>query len=257
MKNLKKNKNMKNKFFIITVIACISIVAIYGISSVLNKTDEDISAKNTLNHKKMHGEIALPSPSTKGTMSVEEALNTRRSIRDYTGRALTLEQVSQLLWATYGVTKPSAFGKGFKTAPSAGATYPLEIYLLAGNVENLQSGLYRYNPDKNTIKLEKTGDMRKSVASAALGQRMLEEAPASIVFSAIYKRTTVRYGKRGEERYVCMDLGHAAQNTYLQATAMNLGTCAIGAFNDDELQKILALPAEEKILYLMPVGYKK
>jgi SagB-type dehydrogenase family enzyme len=126
---------------------------------------------------------------------------------------------------------------------------------MAGNVDSLPAGLYRYNPGKHSLKPEQTGDLRKTVTEACLGQKMISDAPASIVFSAVYERTTTRYGKRGEERYVCMDLGHAAQNTYLQATAMRLGTCAVGAFDDNSLQKALQLPASEKILYLMPVGF--
>jgi SagB-type dehydrogenase family enzyme len=190
-------------------------------------------------------------------MSVEEALHKRRSIRNFENTSLGLADASQLLWSAYGVTFVSASGREYKTAPSAGATFPLEIYLLAGKVDGLAAGLYRYMPSNHSLKPMREGDLRLDVSTACLGQKMLADAPLTIVFSAVYKRTTDRYGKRGEERYVCMDLGHSAQNVYLQATAMGMGTCAVGAFNDEQLEKILQLPKDEKILYLMPVGFEK
>jgi len=249
------NYQMKKRLIIIAVICCCAAGLILATTAALKTTE---SQKETHNQTEvMEQEIKLPQPSLKGEMSVEEALNTRRSIRNFTENSLSLEQVSQLLWATYGVTMVSSSGREYKTAPSAGATYPLEIYLLAGNVEGLSPGLYRYSPGRNTLKHEQKGDLRKQTTDACLGQRMITEAPVSIVFSAVYERTSSRYGKRGEDRYVCMDLGHAAQNTYLQATAMGLGTCAVGAFEDDQLQKVLKLPNNEKVLYLMPVGYAK
>lgn len=246
---------MKIRILLAGVICCLAAGALIAAIAMMNRPDvpkdENVTTKDT----HMDNEILLPAPILKGNMSVEEALLARRSIRSFANQSLTLQQVSQLLWATYGVTMTSGSGREYKTAPSAGATYPLEIYLMAGNVENLSAGLYRYNPGKNSLKQELSGDIRKTVMNACLGQRMIEKAPASIVFSAVYERTMSRYGKRGEERYVCMDLGHAAQNTYLQATAMGLGTCAVGAFDDKLLQQALKLPDEEKVLYLMPVGY--
>lgn len=211
---------------------------------------------NCQNNQQMH-EIQLPQPSYKGTMSVEEALLKRRSIRSYTNQPLSIEQVSQLLWAAYGVTKLSASGRSYKTAPSAGATYPLEIYVMIGNVVNLSAGIYKYNPEKHTIRLHKSGDLRKQIADASLGQTMLAQAPITIIYAAVYERTTSRYGNRGKERYVPMDVGHSAQNVYLQATAMGLATCAVGAFNDAELEKILQLQQNEEVIYLMPVGFPR
>lgn len=200
--------------------------------------------------------IKLPDPSLAGTMSVEEALYKRRSVREYSKKALTLQQASQLLWASYGVTEISRRGRELKTAPSAGATYPLEIYLMAGNVEGLSPGLYRYLPSTHSLQAERLGDFRPGAEDASYNQEMIEDAPATIVFSAVYERTTSRYGQRGRDRYVCMDLGHSAQNLYLQTTAMGLITCAIGAFDDAAMQGVLQLPKEEEILYLMPVGYR-
>lgn len=212
--------------------------------------------KNNFSTTMNSPQINLPSPSFKGNVSVEEALLKRRSIRNYTDQPLTLEQVSQLLWAAYGVTKKIG-NVLLKTAPSAGATYPLEIYVMVGNVVGLEPGIYKYNPENHTIKLHLSGDLRQQVTKACLSQTMISRAPISIIYAAVYERTTVRYGQRGRERYVPMDVGHSAQNVYLQATAMGLGTCAVGAFDDAELAAVVKLPDKEEPIYLMPVGYPK
>jgi len=254
----KSPKNMKNRAFIFVLSAAFAVVCIV-IFSLLPVG----SCQNTSNSSPMKpetfpkDEIALPSPRLVGSMSIEEALHKRRSIRNFQDRSLSLEDASQLLWSAYGVTYVSASGREYKTAPSAGATFPLEIYLLAGKVDGLVAGLYKYNPTSHSLIPVREGDIRSDVSKACLGQKMLAEAPLSLIFSAVYKRTTDRYGKRGEDRYVCMDLGHSAQNVYLQATAMGMGTCAIGAFDDEQLEKLLQFPKEEKILYLMPVGFEK
>jgi len=250
----KKYPMKKRAFFILISLLCAAGV-VFAARSILKQPPSKNAAEIPSTSETMKIEITLPAPSLKGTMSVEEALNTRRSERSYADNALSLQQVAQLLWAAYGVTMVSSSGRQYKTAPSAGATYPLEIYLMAGKVTDLQPGLYRYLPEKHSLIKEQGGDLRHKVKNACLGQSMLNDAPVSIIFSAVYERTTEKYGKRGEERYVYMDLGHAAQNLYLQATALGLGTCAIGAFDDDQLQKVLQLPADEKVLYLMPVGY--
>ena len=245
---------MKKSLIIVLMLSGIGLAVLAATTLFTGKAECSNSGFKEMENQ-MTGEIKLPEASLKGTMSVEEALKKRRSVRSYADKTLSLEQLSQLLWATYGVTS-NAWGRSLKTAPSAGATYPLEIYLLAGNIKELAPGLYRYSPDNNSLKLEKRGDMRKNIMEAALKQGMLQDAPATVIFSAVFERTTARYGKRGEERYVYMDMGHSAQNLYLQATAMGLGTCAIGAFDDKAMQEVLQLPENEKILYLMPVGYE-
>ncbi|MCL2246131.1 MAG: SagB/ThcOx family dehydrogenase [Lentimicrobiaceae bacterium] len=201
----------------------------------------------------------LPAPNTDGTISVEKALAHRRSHRQFTNEALSPAQLSQILWAAYGITEPRenpAFLRGgFRTAPSAGALYPFEIYAIVGNVKDIESGVYKYISEENKIVRMIEGNVREQLCVACWGQKMVQEAPATIFYSAIYSRTTNKYGDRGRERYVCMDLGHSAQNIYLQAEAMQLGTCAIGAFVDEEVSKVLQLPDEEEPLYLMPVGY--
>jgi SagB-type dehydrogenase family enzyme len=204
------------------------------------------------------GIIKLPDPSLTSDVSVEEALQNRRSIRDFKNVALTVDQVSQILWAAFGITEPRSFPTflrgGLKTAPSAGALYPLDLYLVCGNVTGISAGIYKYVAEDHSLELISSGDVRKDLADAALNQDFIADAAISIVYTAIFSRTTQKYGERGRERYVCMDLGHSAQNVYLQATAMGLGTCAIGAFTDKMVSMVMLLPDREEPLYIMPVG---
>ncbi|MDR3002140.1 MAG: SagB/ThcOx family dehydrogenase [Fibromonadaceae bacterium] len=193
----------------------------------------------------------LPIPKTDGNTSVEKALANRRSHRNFQNKAISIDQLSQILWAAYGTTSPN----GLRTAPSAGALYPLEIYAIIGNVEKIEPGVYKYIPEEHKIVRTINKDVRAELRKAALGQEMIEKAPVSVFYSAIFSKITDRYGERGSERYVHMGLGHSAQNIYLQAEALQLGTCAIGAFTDSKVKQVLQLPAEEEPLYIMPVGY--
>lgn len=196
--------------------------------------------------------VQLPEPRFDSGTSIEKALHSRRSVRDYRDEPLTLAEIAQLLWAAQGVTAP----KGFRTAPSAGALYPLELYLVAGKVDGLAPGIYRYRPQNHTLKQILPGDRRGELCAAALQQPAIRNAPASLVFSADFVRTTGKYGERGI-RYVYMDLGHAAENVYLQAVSLNLGTVVIGAFADDAVRPAISLPAEEVPLSIMPIGRPK
>ena len=195
--------------------------------------------------------IILPEPRYDSSISIEETLLKRRSVRDYSSKALTLQEVSQLLWAAQGITDP----RGLRTAPSAGALYPLEVYVVVGSVENLATGVYKYQPHQHELVKVLEGDQRESLAAAALDQSCVERSAIDIVITAIYERTTGKYGDRGI-RYVHMEAGHAAQNVYLQAVAMNLGMLVVGAFYDDQVKEILDLPENEAPLYIMPVGRK-
>jgi len=202
--------------------------------------------------KKEEGDrVKLLSVKKEGKMSLEEAIAKRRSRRDFTGDAISLEDVSQILWATQGISDEK---RGLRTVPSAGATFPLEVYLVAGNVKDLKAGLYRYDYKKHELVLVKSGDIRKDVCAAALGQQMVQDAPATVVIAAVYERTSKRYGNRAE-RYVHMEVGHAGQNIYLQCEALGMGTCAVGAFQDAKLKNVLGI--NEEPLYLMPVGKTK
>lgn len=192
--------------------------------------------------------VDLPAPPRAGTMSLEEVLAQRRSVREFSADALTLSDISQLAWATQGVT-----GTGHRTAPSAGATYPLEIYLVCGNVENLPAGVYHYLPEQHRLEAVSGGDARRPLAEAAISQEWLSRAPVIVVIAAVVDRTAARYGKRAE-RYVHLEAGHAAQNLLLQATALGLGATPVGAFNDAEVARLLRLNSRETPLYIIPVG---
>jgi len=203
----------------------------------------------------MHAFVELPSPETTGTMSVEEAIWRRRSIRSFSDEPLSLQDISQLAWAAQGITDPA--GK-LRAAPSAGGTYPLEVYVLVSDdgVEELAEGLYRYNHSKHRLEYILKGDLRSGLAEAALGQSCVKEAPVNIVIAAVYERTTGRYGEHGT-RYVHMEAGHVGQNLYLQATALRLGMVTVGAFYDDQVQELLQLPADQKPLYIIPIGHPR
>lgn len=204
--------------------------------------------------------VKLPEPKYSSKVSVEEALKNRRSVRTYKNEPLTLEQVSQLLWAAQGKTAEW----GGRTAPSAGATYPLDTYLVAGNVTGLAAGVYKYEPDDHSIEWIKNKDVRKDLADAALGQGSISKAPIDIVLAAVYRRTTGRYGERGI-RYVHMEIGHVGENVYLQCETMGLGTVMVGAFDDEQVKKVLGIDADTlgvrraergEPLYIIPVGKK-
>ncbi|MBM4128596.1 MAG: SagB/ThcOx family dehydrogenase [Nitrospira sp.] len=193
--------------------------------------------------------VKLPEPKYTSTVPIEKALRERRSVREYRKEPLTLSEVSQLLWAAQGITGPY----GFRTAPSAGALYPLEVYVVVGNASNLSKGVYRYKPQKHELIKIAEGDKRAQLSAASLGQQCVKSGAVVIVISAVYARTTQKYGERGR-RYVHMEAGHAAQNVYLQAVSLNLGTVVVGAFDDEEVKKIFSMPKEEQPLVIMPVG---
>lgn len=196
------------------------------------------------------GAVPLPAPCTDGDMSVERALAGRRSVRDYGDSPLTLAELGQLLWAAQGITDERT---GFRTAPSAGALYPLEVYVVAGRVEGLAAGVYQYAPRGHSLLRLAEGDVRPALFQAALQQSAVLSAPAVLVFGAVYSRTAARYGDRAA-RYVHIEVGHAGQNVYLQAQARGLGTVAIGAFDEAGVKAALGLPAEVEPLYLMPAA---
>ncbi|HON55834.1 MAG TPA: SagB/ThcOx family dehydrogenase [bacterium] len=194
--------------------------------------------------------IKLPDPLTTGKMSVEQALYQRRSIRNFKNISLTLQELSQILWAAQGITDKTL---NFRTAPSAGATYPLDLFVAVGNVDSIKQGLYKYNPSNHTLTLIMFGDKRIELANAALGQKAITTAAVNIIFTAIVERTEKRYKERALQ-YVYIETGHAAQNVYIQAEALNLATVAIGAFYEDKIKKVIntaALP-----VYIMSIGKK-
>lgn len=193
--------------------------------------------------------IRLPAPRFEGRVSVERALEKRRSQREFVSAALTLPELSQLLWAAQGVNRPD----GGRTAPSAGALYPLEVYVVAGNVADLPVGVYRYLPGEHGLVVVAAGDRRRALATAALGQDWIRSAPAALVIAAVYERTARKYGARAPQ-YVHFEAGCAAQNVALQAAAMGLGTVVVGAFGDAEVAATIGQQADERPLAILPVG---
>lgn len=194
--------------------------------------------------------VVLPPVEKKGERALEECIFKRRSIRSFDKDILSLKELSQLLWAAGGITDQKA---ALRSVPSAGALYPLEIYVIAAQVEGLEPGVYLYLPLEHALKSLLSGDKRSEVASASLRQMWMKDSPAIIVFSSVNERTQSKYGSRGL-RYIMMEAGCASQNLSLEAVSLGLATVMVGAFNDGEIKKILDLPPSEEPLILMPVG---
>jgi len=213
-----------------------------------------------LQHRSNLIQIKLPRPQVKGKVSLEETIAERRSVRRYRAESLTLQQLSQILWSAQGIT-----GVGrLRAAPSAGATYPLEVFTFIGKQgvvaskakqpeDELQAGIYHYDVDRHSLVLHQPGDLRRELAGAALDQGFIANAPLDIVICALYPRTSYRYGRRGE-RYVHMEVGHVGENIHLQAVALGLATVEVGAFDDEVVRKVLGVEEQFKPLYIMPIG---
>lgn len=226
------------------MIRLVSIVVILGAipptlaadaPAAVGKTSASVAAAQVIN---------LPAPDKTGGMALNLALASRRSMREFSDAPLTLAQLSQLLWAAQGVTEAS----GRRTAPSAGAKYPLELYAV------VKDGVYHYEPREHRLVRTAEGDLHQALAAAALSQQSVASAPAVFVFAAVLARTEVKYGPERTPRYVAMEAGHAAQNLLLEATALGLVAVPAGAFNNAAVARALSLPAAEAPLYLVPVG---
>lgn len=194
-------------------------------------------------------QVTLPTLRYESATSIEQALLRRRSLREFRDGPLPLNDLGQLLWAAQGITDRA----GFRTSPSAGALYPLEVYAVVGNVQGLSAGLYHYIARGHALRRIADWDKRQALARAAHDQPPIAEAPAILALCAVYERVTGKYGERGL-RYVHMEAGHAAQNVYLQALSLQLGTVVLGAFDDGDVKDVLNLNGREMPLYLMPVG---
>ena len=197
--------------------------------------------------------IKLPPPIKQGGMPLAEALEVRRAVRRFASRPLDLAQISQLLWSADGTSDP----RGLRTAPSAGATYPLDLYLVVGErgVADLAAGVYRYQVGAHALTPVALGDIRAAVARASLQQSWMTQAPVMVVITGEYRRCAARYGERGV-RYTHMEAGNASQNLFLAAEALGLGAGIVGAFEDKGLAQVLKLPPAHEPLLVMPVGYK-
>ena len=216
---------------------------VFAVSSSANGQDKITQAAT----------IKLPPPRLTSGTSVEEAISKRRSVRQYKDSSLSLSDLSQLLWAAQGITDTA---RGLRTAPSAGALYPLEVYAVVGNVTGIAPGIYKYLCLTHELRTISLGDARKELAAAALGQGAITQAAVDIVWTAVYERCAKKYQERAE-LYVPIEVGHSAENVFLQATALNLGAVVMGAFYEDKVQAVLKSPKDERALYIMPIGEKQ
>ena len=189
--------------------------------------------------------IPLPEPSKEGRLSLEETFLQRRSVREFSPVQLSTSEISQLLWAAQGITD----SRGFRTAPSAGALYPLELYVV------LEGGVFHYDPHAHSLTTVRIGDLRSDLYGVSLRQEAILNAPMILVVTAVFSRTEAKYGRARSPRYVHLEAGHAAQNTLLQAVALGLGAVPIGAFEDLQVQEVLGLPVDHEPLYLIPIGH--
>jgi SagB-type dehydrogenase family enzyme len=198
--------------------------------------------------------VKLPQPIIKGNMSVEEAIHDRRSIRTYSSAPLTLEDISQLMWAAQGITDSS---RNYRTTPSGSHTFGLETYILIGNNNNLEKGLYHYNPFNHTLEQLTKDDVRLKLSEASDSQEWVEKAPIDIIITGNYQKLVDKYhDEELSARFINNEAGHAGQNIYLESIARNLGTVAIGSFDDKKIHDILPIPSIEKTIYVYPVGHK-
>ncbi|KTG13375.1 SagB/ThcOx family dehydrogenase [Haloferax profundi] len=219
--------------------------AVFGLFT-FGRSDDDTRESTT-------NIVSLPEANKESDVSVERAIANRRSRRTYDERPLTVAELGQLLWAAQGVTERLT---GHRAAPSAGALYPIELYVVVGtgSVTGLEDGVYRYRPKTHELVLGQTGDVRSELRAAALDQDPVETAPVDIVVCSVDERTTQKYGDRGARRYVPMEAGHVGENIYLQAESLRLSTVSIGAFGDQRVADIVGAPEDQRPLYIFPVG---
>ena len=233
---MKKN----NPAIIFLIVAAIGLIA--GLFWYSSQSEEEAILGS-------EGMIILPVPVTISQYSLEEALAQRISVRSFKEDGITLIDISQLLWAGQGVSHDNK-----RTAPSAGALYPLELFLTGQIGDNV--GTYHYSPENHRLDKVNSDDLRDKLAAASLNQDFIKEAPLVMIVTGIYQRTTGKYRERGI-RYVQLEAGHVAQNIALQATALGLGLTPVGAFDDDQVRELLDLDEQYTPLYVLPIGHPK
>jgi len=254
MGEMKDSNGFPKKFLWEIIFIGLAIVItwllLFKAESIFQEPEESMPQKEQKEQSlKKNSSISLPQPAKDSQTSIEETLLQRRSVRDYKDEPLSLAEVSQILWAAQGITSTW----GGRTAPSAGALYPLEVCLVVRKAESISPGAYRYIPEGHKLERIVEGDLSEELARAGVSQMFIKEAPVNLVFSGVYSRTMKKYGERGI-RYVHLEAGHAAQNVYLQVVSLGLGAVVVGAFYDEEVKQILNLADDETPLYIMPVG---
>jgi SagB-type dehydrogenase family enzyme len=198
--------------------------------------------------------VSLPAPQLTGNLSVEAAIENRRSVRHYSNQSVTLDNVSQILWSAQGITNTQY---QLRTAPSAGQVYPLEVYVIAGpNVSGLQEGVYQYEPSNNTLEMFMNGDLRSDLSNIADGQLWVKQAPLDILITGDNQKMIDKYPDKDlSTRFVDLEAGHAGENIYLQAESLGLVTVSLGSFDSNQLSQKFELPSNETPLYIFPIGH--
>jgi len=200
--------------------------------------------------------VSLPAPAVEGGPGLWEVAARRRSHRTFAAAPLSLQALSQLLWATQGITRRQT-GYAFRAAPSAGALYPVETYVVAHRVETIEPGVYHYDVRSHALELINQGDHGDDVARAALDQPMAAQAAAVFVWTAVVDRSKWKYRQRAY-RYVYLDAGHIGHALALAAEALSLGSCAIGALYDEEVNAIVGVDGKgETAVYMAVVGHRE
>jgi SagB-type dehydrogenase family enzyme len=228
----------------------------YSRGKLLGDTLDWLNKPKTYKEYPDKNKIELPAPELMGKMTFQEVLKKRKSIRSFSTKPLNLKQLSYVLWASTGIQRKQG-NYEFRTAPSAGALYPIETYLVVNNVEDLEKGVYHYSIKNHLLQQLRLGDFSKDVTLAALEQSMCMQAAVVFIWTAIFFRSKWKYKQRAY-RYVYLDAGHIAQNLALSSTSIGLGSCQIGALFDDELNRIINVDGqEESAIYMSVVGYPK
>lgn len=205
-------------------------------------------------NKGKEASMKLPAPKKDGDLSLERTIKNRRTVRSFKQTGLSLDQLGQLLWAAQGITEDGGY---FRAAPSAGALYPMDVYVVAGDeaVSGLDAGVYHYETDGHGLDRVTGGDLRRDVARAALSQMWMAKPPIMLVITAEYDRVAIKYGRRGV-RYALIEAGHIGQNIFLQAEGLGMGAGIVGAYNDEEVIRVTKIPDKHEPLLIMPVGFK-
>ena len=241
---------MPNKTSIISSLVTLTVVLLVFYGYILY--NKYLPMPQTTNHN-VEKIIDLPNDYIKGDMDVWDAIENRRSFRNYSTEALSLQELATLLRATQGITGEDGIKR---SAPSAGGLYPMETYLVINNVQGLETGLYHYNVEKNNLELLHLGDFRSELKKNAFEQQVVVDSAVNFIWTAVPERTTKKYGERGH-RYIDVEAGHISQNLYLQGTAMNLGVVAVGGFDVDGMNEFLEIDGVyETVIYMNAVGKK-
>jgi len=235
---------MSRKLIIWLIILTVILISFVYLWLNQDKILKNINNNMNISNKKT---IELLEPRYDSEVSLEKAINQRNSVRQYSSQEISLKDLSQILWAANGLNQ-----KGSRTAPSAGALYPIELYVV-GKCENYPAGIYHYQPDQHILEKIKEGDFLSKLSEIGLGQKWISQAPLNIVLTGVVSRTTEKYGDRAAQ-YVALEAGHVGQNIYLQAGALNLGTVSVGALYDDQMSDFLNFEESQKAYYIFPIG---